>query len=1118
MHRIGSAVVLSATDLTKHLACPHLTTLDLAVAQGRLPRPAVGVDEQLQLIVDKGIAHEIRYLEALRSRYSRVVEIDPGVDRATASAQTVAAMADGADVVYQATFTDGQWVGIADFLLRRGDRSSRWGPWSYDIADTKLARRLKVPALLQMAGYAEHLTEIQGVAPRWLVVVTGDRAEHPWRLLDVAAYARRARDRLRDAVADEPATEPVPVPYCTQCRWQQHCAGQWSAAEDLSLVAGMRTAHRQALREGGIVTVRQLALADPGELDMLSPTVRDRLSAQARLQVAEADRGRPHYRLLPPASGRGLLRLPAPHPGDVYLDFEGDPFAADGAGREYLAGLGDRLGLFDSWWAHDEQQEARLVEALLARLVARWQEHPDMHVYHYAAYETTALKRLTGRYGVGEADLDALLRGERFVDLYAVVRHGLQISKPSYSIKKLEDFYWGQVRAGAPAAEDGFVADAMASVVAYERYLAGAAEGSPDEGILASIVEYNRQDVASTLALHDWLEDRRAELVRDLGREPGRPHPGAELAESMDSEQIRAEKELADRLLAAGHGLLAGLVGWHRREDRPEYWEFFARAEMSDDELVDSSATAGRLGPPEHVGDVTAARSGRVTSRIYRYRFPPQECALGAGEVVVDVDTRQGGGTVSAVDPVQGWIDVKRGVTKDPAVPRAFGPSQPINKQVLKGALMRAADTVLAGPGGLPWRLLDRQVPADLALQPGESPAEAVVRVGQSLHGQVLAVQGPPGSGKTYAGCQLIRALLDSGRTVGVTAQSHAVIRNLLDEVARPALHKVSTEEAAAGASPDAAGVSTTTSNATVQQALADGQARLVGGTAWLWARPELAEAVDVLVIDEAGQFSLANAVAVAGAATSLVLLGDPQQLSQPTKAAHPHGSGVSALQHLIGDAAVIPPDRGLFLDRTWRMHPDIADYVSDLSYDGRLTSAPGRDRQELAAPGALTGAGLRWVPVPHLGNVAESVEEAAVVSTLVRQLLAGQWSDETGRRHPLTEADVLVIAPYNAQVRLLLSVLPEGVRVGTVDRFQGRQAPVVIYSMASSSAHDAPRGVNFLFDVHRLTVAVSRAKALTVIVGSPALLEAPVHDPEQLRAVNALCEYVDRAQQVRVL
>ncbi len=724
------------------------------------------------------------------------------------------------------------------------DVPSDLGPWSYEIADTKLARRLKVPALLQMAVYAERLEQLQGVAPSRLCVVTGDGASHPWRLVDVAAYARRVRARLARFVDERPVTEPIPVSYCGQCRWLDRCAAQWQGEDDLSLVAFMRGDHREALRGHGIVTLAALATSAPDELPRtIGKASRERLVQQAAAQLAERETGTPSYLLLSPVEGAGLLRLPPPSQGDLYLDFEGDPYAEGGDGREYLAGLGDRAGGFTALWAHDRAQERQLTADLVDRLLERWRSHPDMHVYHYAPYETAALRRLTARHGVREAELDQLLRGERFVDLYAVVRQGMRISKPSYSIKKLEAFYWQAERSKG---ED--VADAMASVIAYERWLT-----ERDGDTLDQIEAYNRDDVRSTHDLHDWLEERRAELEQQHGPQ-SRPHEVPVEPDQPTTAAELAEIDLAQRLHDAGHPLFAGLVLWHRREARPAWWEFFRLDQLDDDELVDDGTALGPLSPPVFVRQ-------EKQSRLWRYTFDPQDTRVQVGKQVFDDREHQAAGTVVELDAAGGSIVVK--LKADPKLSRAFGPPGPIADGVLRASVAASGEALLVGGRTLAHALLERRAPDGTELRPGETAAEAVVRVGRSLEGTVLAVQGPPGSGKTTVGAKLIRALLDDGKTVGVTATSHAVVGNLLKAVGRPALQKCAEEERC-----DSDLVARAADNDAVIDALGDGTARLVGGTAWLWAREDMADAVDVLVVDEAGQFSLANAVAVARGAT----------------------------------------------------------------------------------------------------------------------------------------------------------------------------------------------------------------------------------------------------------
>jgi uncharacterized protein len=1110
VQRIEGQLVLSPTDLIKHLACPHITTLDLGghdgsaeswAARDRLAhRGATSADDTLNLVFSKGMDHERAYLQTLRQAGRLVIQIPTRYDvagRLEAERQTLAAMRAGADAIYQATFYDGGWGGQADFLLRT-DRPSGLGAWSYDIADTKLARRLKVPALLQMATYAERLAELQGGHPEFLTVITGDGVERPWRLADVASYSRRARTRLRQVAEGDPGggrprTEPVPVAYCSQCRWKTACSDLWEAADDLSLVAGMHKDHRQTLLEAGISTVAELGMANSDDLPRgIGKQSRERLAQQARLQMVERTTGAPAYELLSPEPGKGLLGLPAPSPGDVYLDFEGDPFAYDGAGREYLAGLWDREGTFTVWWAHSFKREQTLTEQLVDDLISRLKVDPKMHVYHYAAYEQSALKRLTGRHGTRESELDTLLRGERFVDLYAVVRHGIRVSKPSYSIKKLEDFYWGHTRKAVTQTE---VADAMTSVVEYERFLV---EG--DTSILDSIKAYNREDVRSTHDLHVWLEERRDELETMHGTQ-ARPEVKDGVASDQASAAEEAEAALAALLRRAGQPLLAGLVGWHRREERPKWWEFFRVGDLDDEMLVEDGSTIGGLSAPVQVGEIKA-------SWLWRYDFEPQDCKLSVGDRAHDVDQPHAAlGEVVELDPVAGYVVLRRAKRTEAGHPRGLGPSGPINVTVLQSSITRVGTQVLAGESPLGRALLERRVPRELLARVGESPSELVVRVGRALSGQVLAVQGPPGSGKTTTGAALIRAMLDDGLTVGVTALSHKVINNLLTAVDRPALQK--TDGLEQGGSKR---ITTVGANEQVVQALTDATANLVGGTAWLWARAEMAAMVDVLVIDEAGPFSLANAVAVSTAARSMVLLGDPQQLTQPTQADHPDGAGISALDHLLDGHDTIPADHGVFLDKTYRMHPAITAFVSQTSYDGRLASVDGLGAQRVQAGGVLSGSGLRWLPVTHHGNTSASEQEADMVAALVEGVCGGTWLDVKGVERPVTLDDVLVVAPYNRQVARLLAKLPVGARVGTVDKFQGQQAPVVIYSTASSSADDAPRGIDFLYDLHRLNVAVSRAKALTAIVASPDLLDAEVHTPEQLRAVNALCHYVEEA------
>ena len=301
--------------------------------------------------------------------------------------------------------------------------------------------------------------------------------------------------------------------------------------------------------------------------------------------------------------------------------------------------------------------------------------------------------------------------------------------------------------------------------------------------------------------------------------------------------------------------------------------------------------------------------------------------------------------------------------------------------------------------------------------------------------------------------------------------------------------------------------------NEEARDALADGSADVVGGTTWLWAREDMIESVDVLFIDEAGQMSLADALAASLSAMNLVLLGDPQQLDQPLQGVHPPGAERSALAHVLYGERVMPDHLGLFLDGSWRLHPEISAYTSEVFYEGRLHSHPGRERLDLEGAPPLSGTGIRFVPVLHSGQSSESPEEAEQLATLVRFLFDADpaYTDAEGSTHSLGGSDVLVITPYNAQVRAIRVALPD-FRVGTVDKFQGQEAPIAIYSMATSSGAEAPRGMEFLYSLNRLNVATSRAQCLAVVVASPALVGVRCRTPRQMRLANALARLVEVA------
>jgi predicted RecB family nuclease len=1136
MQLSGCALELSASDLSQFLSCRHLTALNVAVALGRRAAPA-WVDPVLEVLQQRGLDHERSYVGALRTEGLTVLDLTARQGQDAVS-RSLDGMREGCDVIVQPALRSGRWFGRPD-LLRRREIPSALGPWSYEVYDTKLAKETRGGTILQLALYSELLGLVQELAPEAFHVVTPDptRPVQTFLLRDYAAYFRLIRSRLQTAALEDPAllaaaNYPEPVAYCDNCRWRSDCDRRRRDDDHLSLVAGISRLQCRELQSAAVSTLAQLgrlALPLPFASRRGAAETYVRVREQARVQLEGRLRGAPVHELLPVEPDQGLARLPAPSAGDVFLDLEGDPFARDG-GREYLFGLAilgaDGTAAYRSRWAFSDAEERAAFETVVDDITQTWEANPGMHVYHYAPYEPAAFKRLMGRHATREAAVDRMLRAGLFVDLYAVVRHALRASVERYSIKDLEPFY--------TFLRSIDLADARTGLRVIERALELGDSAAVTGVVRAAVESYNQDDCLSALALRSWLERLRS-AVKLSGTPVPRPAPkdGAP-PEKVDDRARRVQALFA--ALTAGlsadradrdaeqqaNWLLAHLLDFHRREDKAPWWEFFRLRDLTEEELLAEKAALSGLRFAGRIG-------GTAKCPIDRYRYPFQDTEVREGDSLHLPDGTDFG-EVERIDRAARTVEIKKRAKQAEAHPAALFAHTMINADVLAEALLRIGDDVLrhgisCGAGyraarelllGRPPRLRTGEFRA----RPGESAVEFAVRIAPELDRTVLAIQGPPGAGKTYTGARMICELVRRGARVGVTAVSHKVIRNLLDAALREAdkqavaircVHKVKSKDHAASA------VEQLTDNGEVLDRLQDGRANLAGGTAWLWARPEAREACDVLFVDEAGQMSLANVLAASQGAASVVLLGDPQQLEQPQQGSHPEGSDVSGLEHILQGRKTIPEDRGIFLPETWRLAPSICAFTSEVFYEEKLRARAGLEKQALAGTAPFEGAGLWVVPVDHEGNQNSSIEEVEAIDGILDRLLrpGARWIDRDGNARELAPEDVLIIAPYNSQVSLLAETLGARARIGTVDKFQGQEAPVAIYSMATSRPEDAPRGMEFLYSLNRLNVATSRARCASILVASPRLFEPECKSPRQMQLANALCRYVELARPV---
>jgi uncharacterized protein len=1104
MQSKSGRILFSPSDLGNFVACEHLTQLEVEVAHGERTRPRVE-DAFAGLIQLKGAQHEQTFLDALRETGHAVAEVGlgPGRDFEAAARSTTEAMRRGAAYIYQAVLVDDGWRGIADFL-ERVERPSALGSWSYEVLDTKLAKRPQPEHALQLCFYSESVGNMQGLKPEVAHVVLGTRERFTVRLADVSAYYRRVRGRFESAVAERQEVAPYRCEHCRVCAYSSVCKERWEREDGLVRVANIRRDQIGRLAARDIVTLTALAeSSSETSVPRMVPGTFQNLREQAAVQLESKRSGRIEYRERPVEIGLGFAALPPRSPGDVVLDFEGDPLFEPGRQLEYLFGLLTLDGAerrYRSFWAHDREGERRALEEFVDIIHERLARHPDLHVYHFGAYEPSAIKRLMSEYGTREAEADDLLRRQVFVDLFTIFRRAIRAGVESYSLKELEALV-GFERTGAIGSGDQAIVD-------YERW-----REERDDALLAQIATYNEEDCRATLGLLDWLHKLRP---RDLAwPEPPNPEgPSEEAAEAIEKRH-RLREQLVEGAEPGTPRWLAGeLLEYHRREARPAWWQYFERLGMTPEELAEDSESIGCLAPDPKVPSRSVKRSV-----LHTLKFPPQEHKLGPGQAH-DPATGRHAGDIVSIDDAKGALLLKRGPKVDATpLPRALIAGGPLNDQAQRDAIFRVAESIQHEDGRYPAlrAILGRDFPRIRGLATGgriqttDLAERKALALG--LDESYLFVQGPPGSGKTWTGARLVVHLLAQGKRVGIAAQSHKAIHNLLAEIEKVALEegvqfRGLKKSSAGNDESEYNGLFISNEPKAPRVAGASRRVTLIAGTAWLFAREDFDQTLDYLVIDEAGQVSLADALAMGTSARNVILLGDPLQLAQVSQGVHPPGTSMSVLEHLLGDAATIPEDRGLFLESSFRMHPDVCRFISEIVYTGRLDSAEKAARRTTAF-----GTGIRFLPVEHEGNRSASDEEVARIKFELEGMLGAPFTDEDGSSRPLRAEDFMIVTPYNAQVRRLRLGLPAGVRIGTVDKFQGQEAPVVFFSMATSSGEDVPRDIGFLFSRNRLNVAISRAQCLAFLVCSPRLLEARCHSITDMALVNALCRLAEYAE-----
>lgn len=1124
----------SPSDLVTYVESPFASIMDRLVCEGKIDKKLknnANEDAAAQLVIQRGFNHEHQQTQKFKNEGKRVLEID---NKAPDKQQTtLEAMQQGYEVIAQAYLVHESFAGYADFLVKVQGQSLL-GNYHYEVWDTKLAHQVKPTYLIQLCCYAEMLKHIQGILPKFVTVALGKGEPEKFKTIDCFAYYQAIKKAFLQQQQSEIKYLPNPANYKNWGQWSQYAQNLLKEKDHIFQVANISYRQMQKLQAANIHTLLALAESSLDSVKDISPSSFERLKKQAQLQKQSTENGTPKFEVLTQADNvaKGLALLPKASPLDIFFDIEGFPHQQDGL--EYLWGVTyfdeDNQRCFKRYWAHDREQEKQAFEEFIKWTYARWQQDNTMHIYHYAPYEVTACRKLMGRFGVCEQEVDDLLRHGVFIDLYKIVKSGLLVGTPNYSIKSIERLYRSE--------RQGEVANGGDSIVAYENYRNALAVGDTTQAnaILKNIRAYNKDDCDSTQELTAWLR----QLQQENGISYQTPLVNIEQKELTDEQ--RAVLALRDSLLTQAQAIkqshiqqaqhlenLAHLLEFHRREDKPKWWRHFDRIDATEQELWDDLDC---LAMCQRTEKEAFKPTPRARNLAYEYCFDTRQEFKGASDSFYVLSLENAEGKPVSVSFLKEHSNFNKGIItlqSNQNLPEiiTLTPNDYVNPQPIPRALQQVIEAINHHSNlehCAIQQFLAKQKPTITGHTGGtivnttdsKERLQQIIQTVKNLQNSYLVIQGPPGAGKSYTAKHIITELLKDGKKIGISSNSHKAINHLLLTSVQYCQSKGIQATFVCSREDEhltKLGVCVT-DNSDLHTHLQN--ACVLGTTAWGFAREDMINQLDYLFVDEAGQVAVANLIAMSRSAKNLILMGDQMQLSQPSQGSHPLQSGLSVLDYFLHNTPTIPDDMGIFLNESYRMHMTVNQFISDYIYDGKLCADVANNQQIIHLPSNSTSelpkeAGIIFVPVEHQDNKQASDEEVNKILQLVDELLQRQLTTKQGETRPVTLEDMLFIAPYNHQVRKLQDKLGSQAKVGSVDKFQGQEAPIVFLSLCSSDANDSPRGLEFIFNKNRLNVAISRAKSLAIVVANPQLAITHVNTVEQLKMVNlvaALFEY----------
>ena len=1119
----------SPGDLNNFIACKFTIKNEIKFLKKEISKSEEKVNDKLWKKM--GIEHEKKNYQLLKKKYKKSITIQSDLDEKKRFDETIKAMESGFDLIYHAYLVDGDLRGEADFLIKC-NTPSKFGTYSYEVYDTKITRNLRPRHITQITAYSDMVGKIQKVLPDKMHLIDGADEEHSFKTLEYIDLFNHGKKEFLKFLSNvnKEKIYPEKCSYCNLCNWRDVCDKIWEDDNYINLVAGSNKSQIEKLKKKKVKTVEQLSKTKLLATDLKINTESfERIKSQAQLQEEKRKTGKDKIIFLDPDFGKGFYKLPKPDDGDIFFDIEG--FPRMNRPFEYLHGLYYREKgkfKFKDLWAKkfDRESEKNIFIELINFFEKHFEKYPNAHIYHYAPYEKRAIRELAAAFSAefpkGDIINDNLLRKEKYVDLFNIVKQCIRTSEKDLSLKSIEKFYNFERKADIVKADD--------SVIKYDNWIA-----TKDEKNKKDIISYNKEDCISTYYLREFLVKNKPENINwflkpePINKEDKESHKyRRKTPNKLSREEV--ELDLNNRLEKKKNKSnenfvenLKNFIGFHWKSNKPEFWEVFDRAEKTHLELEDDTECIANC--------VLIDDNPKITDDgfIYSYRFNDQNYKLKEGKRAFDAHQIKSIGTIYSIEEkfpdkniVKIFVSKKRKNVEMPSL-LTLGNDTPPQVHQHDQALNKFLNDYIENEGKNYKSIMDmleKSNPDIKGLKKGSnlideqkdliSQSSEIV---QNLNNSYLSIQGPPGTGKTYSSANIIIELMKSGKKVGVTSNSHEAIKTLLIAIEQQAEKQNFKFNGMRKARSSDKYDWKFIKDITTGKPLNFEDYLLYAGTSWFFVDPRMNKTLDYLFIDEAGQVTLGTTIANATAAKNLVLIGDQMQLSQPMRAKHEGYAKLSSLDFVLENNDTIPPDKGIFLNITRRLNKKICNYISTSFYDSRLTSDPITETRSVNLKlDPIKNEGLFYVPIEHSGCSQRSDEEADLIEKTYNRIINKEF--KVGKKlGKISSKDIMVVAPYNAQannIRERLKKKNDDVRVGTIDLFQGQEAKVVLISMTSSDVESLPRHKDFFFSRNRLNVAISRAECVAIIIFNENLLLASTSSIKEMKLMNSFCKLLE--------